>query len=163
MKQNKKKKKVQRSIADKFEDLLIKSEKRIIPVLICFTLFLIMINLFWGSDKIVYAAMDNYSYEAAGENTGGAGITLSDRVDATVNRIKTVSYNASYWKTRVFYNNLYEMCADKGIVREKLNSMIRKLTGEAVATEGAAYMPERITPFELGITWETEAGGGEEY
>ena len=148
-------------MGDKFEDLLIKSEKRMIPVLICFTLFLVLINLLWGSDRLVYAASENCEYELITDE-GCGPITLADRVTATIKRVETVSYNASYWKTRVFYNNLYQMCADKGIVREKLNSLIKKLTGTEIATEGAGYLPERITPFELGIIWD-DTSGGEEY
>ena len=88
-------------------------------------------------------------------------ITMAERIEATINRVEMISYNSGYWKVRVFYNNLTQMCMDKGIVRAKLNKIVNKLTGRenCLADE---YGPERISPIELGITG-ADPYGDEEY
>ncbi len=137
--------------SDAFEERLIKNEKYMIPTLLCLTLMLVIINLLWGSDDIVMAARDNYELEAqAGEETS---ITIEERVVCTAERIKTVSYNAGYWKVRVLYLNLFEMCADKGIVREKLYRVMSKFTGDESYKDTMLYQPTRISPYEIGFVW----------
>ena len=151
--------KKKKNIADAFEERLIRNERFKIPTLTVLTLLMILINLVWGSDRLVLSQRDGYETGEAMEQV--CDITMAERIEATINRVEMISYNSGYWKVRVFYNNLTQMCMDKGIVRAKLNKIVNKLTGResCLADE---YGPERISPIELGITG-ADPYGDEEY
>lgn len=148
-----------KNIADRFEERLIKNEKFRVPTLIVLTLIMIIINLVWGSDRLVLSQREGYEMGEATEQV--CDITMAERVEATINRVEMISYNSGYWKVRVFYNNLAQMCMDKGIVRAKLNKIVCKITGRDSCLYDE-YGPERISPFELGIKV-GDPYGGEEY